>query len=403
MRRALVPLAAGAGALVAVAVAVAATRTAEATTGSPIVPADGWTWPYRLAVALALLLYVAGVVALRRRRAPLAAVAVLACAIQLAPLAAPLLLSKDAYIYWAYGRIAAVHGENPYTTPPEATRGDPAAELVAQDWIGTTAPYGPLWVLASEGTARAASDDPDGAMSLFKLLAAAGALALTAGAALASRRPAFAAAFVGWNPLIALHHAGGAHNDAWMMAFVVAGIALAVRGRAQLGGAAWAAGLAVKWFPIVLLPLELVGSRRGARPFGVLGFLAGGAALAVVATVRFGVDWPRALVPIGNQAQRWNSLSLVHHLTQLGIPGRPATAALALLFALAYLWLLREAWRGRVRLALASGLFALSLAWLAPWYATWAIALAAVEEDRAARWLALGLTVYFVRDVAVWS
>ncbi|HVM18228.1 MAG TPA: polyprenol phosphomannose-dependent alpha 1,6 mannosyltransferase MptB [Gaiellaceae bacterium] len=402
MRRA-APLLAGVAALVAVAVAVAATRTAETTTGSPIVPEDGWLTPYRVAVAAAFLAYLAGVVVLARRRAPLAAVAAVACAIQLAPLAAPLLLSKDAYIYWAYGRIAGVHGDDPYAQPPSAFPEDPAHAYVAADWLDTTAAYGPLWVLASEGVARAAGDDVDTAMPLYKLLGAAGALALVAAAGAAARRRALAVAFVGWNPLLALHFAGGAHNDAWMMAFVVAGIALALHGRPNLGGASWAAGVAVKWFPLVLLPLELVGARRGVRPFGWLGFAAGGLALALLATARYGFDWPRAIVPIGNQAQRWNSLSLVHWLTQAGIPGRPATLALVLLFGLAYLWLLREAWRGRVRLALASGLFALSLAWLAPWYATWAIALAPVEEDRVARWLALALTAYFLRDVAPWS
>ena len=49
----------------------------------------------------------------------------------------------------------------------------------------------------------------------------------------------FAAAFVGWNPVIAVHFAGGGHNDALMIALVL-GAALAVRGRPQLAGAAWA-------------------------------------------------------------------------------------------------------------------------------------------------------------------
>jgi hypothetical protein len=39
-----------------------------------------------------------------------------------------------------------------------------------------------------------------------------------------------------------------------------------------------------------------------------------------------------------------------------------------------------------------------SLAWLMPWYAIWSVALAAWEEDRLARLLALVLTLYLLRD-----
>ena len=65
---------------------------------------------------------------------------------------------------------------------------------------------------------------------------------------------------------------------------------------------------------------------------------------------------------------------------------------------LAYLWLLREAWRGRARLGLAAGLVLLATPWLVPWYAVWAVPLAAVEEDQPAAWLAVALSAYLLRD-----
>jgi hypothetical protein len=68
------------------------------------------------------------------------------------------------------------------------------------------------------------------------------------------------------------------------------------------------------------------------------------------------------------------------------------------LFAIAYLWLLREAWRGRARLALTAGLLLVCTSWLVPWYAVWAVPLAAIEEDRTARLLALALSAYLLRD-----
>jgi hypothetical protein len=59
---------------------------------------------------------------------------------------------------------------------------------------------------------------------------------------------------------------------------------------------------------------------------------------------------------------------------------------------------LREASLGRARLALTAGLLLVTTSWLLPWYAVWAVPLAAVEEDRAARWLALGMSAYLLRD-----
>ena len=68
----------------------------------------------------------------------------------------------------------------------------------------------------------------------------------------------------------------------------------------------------------------------------------------------------------------------------------------AALFVLAYIWLLREARRGRARLALCADLLLLATPWLIAWYAVWAVPLAAVEEDRTARLLALGLCAYLL-------
>ena len=70
-----------------------------------------------------------------------------------------------------------------------------------------------------------------------------------------ARRRAFAVAFAGWNPLLAVHLAGGGHNDAWLGALLMAALALglAVPPRRQLAGAAWALAIAVKWVPLLFL------------------------------------------------------------------------------------------------------------------------------------------------------
>jgi hypothetical protein len=77
--------------------------------------------------------------------------------------------------------------------------------------------------------------------------------------------------------------------------------------------------------------------------------------------------------------------------------GLPAWLALAPLL-LALPWLLREARRGKARLGVASILLLVASPWLLPWYAVWAVPLAAVEEDRLAWVLALALSAYLLPD-----
>ena len=88
---------------------------------------------------------------------------VAATELEVAPLAGPVLLSTDAYTYWAYGRIGAVHGENPYDVPPSAFPDDPAYAVMGEDWRNTTSVYGPGFTLVSEGHAAVVGDSPDAA------------------------------------------------------------------------------------------------------------------------------------------------------------------------------------------------------------------------------------------------
>src|SRR5207248_2977601 len=216
---------------------------------------------FLLLLSVAFLAYAAGAWLVRRASPALMAVAAIACAMQLAPLAAPLLLSTDAWTYWDYGRIAAVHDANPYQHPPSHFPGDPAYPYVGVAWRGTTSVYGPAFTLASE-------------------------------------------------PLAPL----------------------------------------VKWVPLVLLPLRLVESRARRVGFGYLGLAGAAAVVLALGTWRYGLAWADALRPLTEHAERETAFALPHRLTQLGVPHDVSIALFAAAFGLAYLWLLRTAWRGRARL-----------------------------------------------------
>jgi hypothetical protein len=351
---------------------------------------------FLLCAAAAALAYGLGLLALRRGRARLGAVAAVAALVQLVPLGAPLLLSTDAWTYWAYGRIAAVDGGNPYRDVPADFPDDPAYAYVGASWRDTGSVYGPAFTLASEPLALAAGRSADAAAWLYKGLAAAAILGATAIAARLARRREFAAAFVGWNPLLAIHFGGGGHNDAWLAALVLGALAFAAAGRRQLAGVAWALAILVKWVAIVFLPLRAAEARATGRRVGHLGLALAAAAVVALATWRYGFAWLEAFGPLARNANEETRFALPHRLEQLGLPHWAAVGGLALAFALVYAWLLREAWRGRARLGLAAALLLLAVPYLAPWYAAWTIPLAAAEEDRAAQLLGLALTAYLL-------
>jgi hypothetical protein len=355
-----------------------------------------WSWFFLGFLFAAFAAYLAGLFLLRRGVSALVPVLAVAAGIQLVPLAAPLLLSTDAYTYWDYGRIGAVHGANPYADEPSAFPDDPAYGRIGANWRDTTTVYGPVFTLASEGHAAAVGESPGAAAWIYKGLGALAMLVLTVLAAYLGRDKAFSAAFVGWNPLLAVHFAGGGHNDAWMMAFVLGALALGTAGRRHWAGASWVAAIAIKWVTAIFLPLRALEARAEGRRVGHLGFATAAATVAALATWRYGTEWLEAFGPLAKNLREGAHYSLPSRVSSLGVPHDVAVGLFAGLFALAYLWLARQAWRGRARLALCADFLLLATPWLIAWYAVWAVPLAAVEEDRTARLLALGLCAYLI-------
>ena len=341
------------------------------------------------AVACAFVLYAASLLLIHRRGSSLAAICAIAAAIQLTPLAGPLLLSRDVQAYWAYGRIADDHGSNPYVSVRLASR-QIRRFAEAPGWRGAESVYGPVFTGASAGLAETTGGSAETNAFAYRLLAAFGMLALVALAAVAAPRRAFAAAFVGWNPLLAVHFAGGGHNDVWTAVFLVGALALAARQRAALSGASWALAAGLKWAPLALLPLSLLARRRDALRTAVW-FVVAAAAIAAGAFALFGTAWLTALLPF---AHRHAAYALPSRLGQLDLPGWLALVPLLV----AVPWLVRSARRGRPRLAVTSILLLGASPWVLPWYAIWVVPLAAIEEDGLAWVLAIAVSAYLLPD-----
>jgi hypothetical protein len=390
-------LAAGAVTLALVAVACALAWRDD----SPLVPRDGGlassgtAWGFLVLLAAALAVYAGGLAALERREVPLRTVALLAVAIQLAPLGAPLLLSTDAWTYWDYGWIGT-HGGNPYVDEPSVYPESPAYPYMGAAWRDTTSVYGPAFGLASEPLAVAAGDSEDAAAWIYKTLAALAIVAAALCAARCARRPAVALAFVGWNPLLAVHAGGGGHNDAWVGAALAAALALAVARRPFGSGAAWAAAVLLKWIPLVFLALHVLEARASRRRVSVAGFAAVAAIVLALATWRFGPHWVDAVLPLSENAATKTSYAFPARLEQLGLPEWLALGLAAAAFAVGMLWLALRAHRGRARLGLAACLVLVTTPYLIVWYLAWAAPLAAADEDKAARLAVLALCAYLL-------
>jgi hypothetical protein len=327
-------------------------------------------------LAAAFAAYLAGL-ALVRRGGPFVRVFALACAIQLAPLAGPMFLSSDAWTYWSYARV-----HDPYRDTPADD--SVSAPYAGRDYRDETSAYGPAFTLVSRPIGETTSHDV--AAWSFRTLAA---LCVLVATWLLARRRAFAAALVGWNPVVALQFAGGGHNDALMIALVAAALALGGHGRRQAAGAAWALAALVKWVSILLLPLRGLEARARGRRVGHLGFAVTVVVTLGVATLLWRFHWLHAIGPLARDAARQTSYALPH---RLHLPAWPFVLA----YAAAYAWLLRGAARGRARLGLATALLLLALPYLAAWYVLWPLALSAWDDDDAATALSLALCAYLL-------
>jgi Glycosyltransferase family 87 len=376
-------LAIGAGivCLAAVAVVIAALSEAGSAHGTPISAPGRWGPALDAALAVGFAAYVVGLVLLSRTTVPAWPVLAIVVAIQLTPLAGPLLFSQDAVVYNALGTIS-----DPYTPRPTLAGGET---------------YGPLWTLVSRPLARADGGLSDSSAYAFRILAAACVLVIVALVWRLASRKVLAAALVGWNPAIAFHFAGGGHSDALMMVFVLGALVLASIQRPQAAGVSWATAMALKWTAIWFFALWAIERARKRRPVGLAGLLLAGAVLLVLAFSIFGTDWLKALSNL-SRAERADhpSLGTLGWLEDMGIPRVPAIELGVVIQVVVFAVFALTAWRRRLHLGLAAGVLIITAPRIDPWYILWPISLSAADdEDRWGRVLAVALSGFLLSDV----
>jgi len=322
----------------------------------------------------------------------------------------PGLFTTDLFSYAMYGQIAGVYGVSPYSHLPSAYPDFRILNWIHPLWHDAPSIYGPAWIDMSRPIARAVVrlSDVDKVL-VYKLASNVGHLACIAliGYIAHRTRPGTALqamVMYAWNPLILFEFAGNGHNDAMMIAIMLAAVACYVSGSRWLGIVVLTVSFLVKMTSVLLLPYYAMAWAREQRTwprFFVIGFAAVASVVAVI--LAFYWPWWEGLVTIGpivnwTQGPMYNNY--VPDILAYYVAGRriaetggmvdPAVVldqtrnevklvARLLLIAIAA-W---ELWRVRGALGMigagARVMFAFLLilnTWVLPWYFTWPFALA---------------------------
>jgi alpha-1,6-mannosyltransferase len=314
----------------------------------------------------------------------------------------PPLLSQDVFGYLGFARLGALHGLDPYTHTAAEASTDPVYPFIG--WPFKHSPYGPLFTLASYATAPLGLVGGLWVLKAVATAASLGAVALVArAAARLGRCSRWAAAFIGLNPVLLALAVGGAHNDTLVLLALALALALSAHGRMRSAAGALVAGMGVKLTAGVALPFLILAAPRARERLRISLAAAGWLlALAVLGLIGFGVHAFDFLNALGEQQQLVAVHSIPAETARLvGLNGTPGwwrqlfVAGFLLALALA-LWRTARGSDWRVAAGWAMLALLVSTAWLLPWYAIWALPLAAVSGNRRLRAATLLFCAYAI-------
>jgi hypothetical protein len=292
--------------------------------------------------------------------------------------------------------------------------------LVDKLWLNTPAPYGPLF-MKLDGIITSISfhqEVPD--LLLLRLLALGGvgliALSIPTLARSMGRDAAYVFTLAVLNPLTILHLVGGAHNDALMLGLMLAGLAVAKRGRPVAGIVLCSLAAAVKVpaaLGILYIAWEWTGTglplRARVRPVVTAGLVAGAVMGALTLVTGLGWSWVLNLATPGT-VRSWVApatgagilLTDLAHLVGVGVSLHSVLSVTRVLglgtaAVVGVRLLLRCDQVGALR---AMGLTMLLVVVLGPvvqpWYLSWGLLLLTPVAIGRIRSLIIGLSVFSV-------
>lgn len=305
------------------------------------------------------------------------------------------LYSRDLFAYVGQGRLV-LNGINPYVEGIAAERGWYAIGVDPR-WANTRTPYGPVFIWIEKVVVGASGDSPVIAVAIFRILAILAVVAMAYYAyriaLLRGADPAIVLWIVAASPVTLFNFVVAGHNDALMLAMIVAAVYFALTRHPIVAVVLVTGAIGVK--PIALLALPVIGilwagRERGikviagywivcaALAFGILG------ALGFALNVGFG--WVAALTTPGSVAHWYAPVNWISSFSGwivrlLGFDGDLVKslvklAALAVMaVVVAWVMLTRRAIDPLMRLAIAFAAAVLLSPFIHPWYAAWVIVL----------------------------
>ncbi|MEI8335247.1 MAG: glycosyltransferase 87 family protein [Actinomycetes bacterium] len=293
--------------------------------------------------------------------------------------------SHDLWSYAMYGRILEFHHANPYHSVPALFQGDPVLHMVGKGWRHTPSAYGPLFIGYAATIARFSGSR----LTLLRLGFQIPAAMAVLGAGWIAQRVAesrgvgtrvLAVALL--QPFVWCSIVNGGHNDVWVAIGAVAAVCLVDRQRAGIAGAVIGAVALVKITALLAVPaiaLALIARRDFRRGFALC---AAAGSVTLVGTVLAPASITtaaKATRGIVSRSSVWRLLVDVTHIA----PRQATTLGLIVTVIAA----LSIAWFGRrsdyaITVALSLSAYGVLGSYVLPWYAIWALPVAAALLSR---------------------
>lgn len=286
-------------------------------------------------------------------------------------------LSDDVYRYRWEGMLQA-EGGNPYAVAPQdpswtSLRDETFERIPVPDYPGGYGPLAMMTARAAYGVATALSVNPwrqAVAMKVPAMLADLAVIALLLGWLHSRGKPPAWVAVYALCPLAVIEFWGMGHNDALVLVFLVAAFwAFDVR-RDWLGFILLGGAVAVKWWPVLLLPAAIGASRATPRRAMLA---AAGLGVVPLAMLPYWTDLSLNLQFMGGFAGGWRNNDSLFGLTYWLAGGDFSVAKRWTLILLAA-WCLATPVLCRERLHAGVATIAGTLLLAAnchPWYLTW--------------------------------
>ncbi len=332
------------------------------------------------------------------------------------------LYSRDIYSYAAQGLMLQV-GLDPYQQGVQDLQSSWALS-VSSVWLDTIAPYGPLFLVLARGAVALSGGHQLVALALLRLLAVLGVAVMVWAVPAAARRLGVDPVRATWlgvmTPIVGTHLVSGAHNDALMIAGMLAAVAFSLAHRHLLALLAVAFAMTIKAPAFVLVPfLALLWAvdHEGDHPLTWLRVIRRSLVAGVAALVAFialslstglGFAWLPALGTPGKSNQ-WTSVSTSYGTligfvgdrfgvditdTATSISRGVALGVLAVLLVVIWLYAVQHSHDRRL-VCQAAGLAVLAVVVLSPafhgWYLLWALPLLAATTTSRRGLTVLGL------------